>query len=155
MDFKDRALVLGSFRLEGEVLVTKGGATLETIPTQQINLDGMVGAHSFVENYTTSIRGGCIIENITDTKVKMTIYTANTSKSKTTETEQPQSERLVIYAKMEANYHLSNKNIKLPIIINIIYEWYMNETGVLHLFNYLQYICIVIICQEVFLIIFY
>ena len=27
----------------------------------------------------------CIIENITDTKVKMTIYTENTSKSKTTE----------------------------------------------------------------------
>ena len=66
MDFKDRALVLGSVRLEGEVRVTKGGATLETIPTQQINLDGMVGAHSFVENYTTSIKGGSIIENITE-----------------------------------------------------------------------------------------
>jgi len=35
-------------------------------------------------------------------------------------------------------YHLTNKKIDFPEIISIINEWYMNETGVLQLFNYIK-----------------
>lgn len=66
LDFAERSMVVGSLRLEGEVRVQKGGNTLDSVPTEQIVLDHMVGAHSFVESYTTSIKGGSIIENITE-----------------------------------------------------------------------------------------
>ena len=35
-------------------------------------------------------------------------------------------------------YHLTNKKIDFSEIISIINEWYMNETGVLQLFNYIK-----------------
>lgn len=66
LDFAERKMVVGSLRVEGELRVTKGGATLDTVPTEQITVDHMVGAHSFVESFTTSIKGGSIIENLTE-----------------------------------------------------------------------------------------
>ena len=61
----------------------------------------------------------CIIENITDTKVKMTIYTENTSKSKTTEfiSKRGTSE---YFKRLRRDLHMCKDNVKIIDHINKI-----------------------------------
>ena len=62
LSFEGRKMVLGSARIEAEVEIL-GGVDLST---NQIQLDGMVGGHSFFESFTTSVAGGNVIENLTE-----------------------------------------------------------------------------------------
>jgi hypothetical protein len=59
----------------------------------------------------------CIIENITDTKVKMTIYTENTSKSKITEfiSKRGTSE---YFKRLRRDLHMCKDNVKIIDHIN-------------------------------------
>ncbi len=75
LDFPERALLLGTVRLEGEVEITAGGANqFLSLATNfngvarnecDIKLDGRAGAHSFIENITTSINGQ-VVESLGD-----------------------------------------------------------------------------------------
>jgi hypothetical protein len=77
LDFPERALLLGTVRLEGEVEVlvdnthTLNVNTATTVGTNlaanvlDIKLDGRAGAHSFIENVTTTINSQ-VVESLGD-----------------------------------------------------------------------------------------
>tara|TARA_Y100000361_G_scaffold136395_1_gene137016 strand:- start:502 stop:1662 length:1161 start_codon:yes stop_codon:yes gene_type:complete len=77
LDFPERALLLGTVRLEGEVEVLVNDATTLNLTTQipalgnkeanklDIRLDGRAGAHSFIENITTTVNGQ-VVESLGD-----------------------------------------------------------------------------------------
>jgi len=67
LSFEGRKMVLGSLRIEGEVEVLKGASPMLNHATDNLQLDGMVGAHSFFESFTTSIQSGAnVVENLTE-----------------------------------------------------------------------------------------
>ena len=74
--FQDRAIELGSIRLEGELEVQYNGQFLNSITDNgsgtpinelDIKLDPLVGAHAFCESWTTAVGAGQqIAENLTE-----------------------------------------------------------------------------------------
>ena len=64
LGFENRKMVVGSLRLEGELVVKQANADITA--SADVTIDHLVGAHSFCETWTTSIRGGNIIENLTE-----------------------------------------------------------------------------------------
>ena len=64
LGFENRKMVVGSLRLEGELVVQQAAAGITA--SADVTIDHLVGAHSFCETWTTSIRGGNIIENLTE-----------------------------------------------------------------------------------------
>ena len=75
MDFPERSLLLGTVRLEGEVEITVDNTiTLNqnvatsiggNADTLDIKIDGRAGAHSFIENITTTVNGQ-VVESLGD-----------------------------------------------------------------------------------------
>jgi hypothetical protein len=67
LTFENQSLVMGSLRLEGDVLVTQDGQPLNNVANvdKKIMYDRHVGGHSFIESVQTEILNE-VIENLTE-----------------------------------------------------------------------------------------
>jgi hypothetical protein len=64
LDFFGQKLVSNSVKILADINITKSGSSINA--TDDIRLDGMIGAHSFIDSITTDFQNVGMVENIGD-----------------------------------------------------------------------------------------